>query len=174
MAIDKDYRQKSQDLFNKDNITLKDYKAGLLSLQKERKAKLQGLLTQQQKDEMVARNKKMSENRQVREAGQIERLKLRLNLSDDQIAKIKTGQANFQSQLQAIHGNDNLLPQQKREQMKDLMAKRNDTYKSVLTPDQYTQFEQLSRHRPDSGWHSHRMGGTRSGGSGPAGSEETK
>jgi hypothetical protein len=26
------------------------------------------------------------------------------------------------------------------------MAKRNDTYKAVLTPDQYTQFEQMHHH----------------------------
>jgi hypothetical protein len=32
--------------------------------------------------------------------------------------------------------------------MKALMAKRNDTYKAVLTPDQYTQFEKMSHHRP--------------------------
>jgi len=147
MAINKDYRQKSEDLFNQDNLTLKQYKAGLVALQKDKKDKLQALLTPQQKDEMAARRKRMTENAQVMEVARLERLKLRLNLSDDQVTKIKTGQEALHSQFKAIHENDNLLPQQKMEQMKALMAKRNDTFKAVLTPDQYTQFEKMSHHR---------------------------
>jgi hypothetical protein len=148
MAINKDYRQKSEDLFKQDNLTLKQYKAGLVALQKDKKDKLQALLTPQQKDEMAARHKRMTENAQVMEVARLERLKLRLNLSDDQVTKIKTGQEALHSQFKAIHENDNLLPQQKMEQMKALMAKRNDTFKAVLTPDQYTQFEKMSHHRP--------------------------
>lgn len=45
----------------------------------------------------------------------------------DQVAKIKTGNENLRSQARAIHENDN--------------------YKSVLTPDQYTQFEKMMSHR---------------------------
>ena len=156
-AINKDYRQKSADLYKQDNLTLKQYKAGLIALQKEKKTKLDGLLTQQQKDDMATRRKRMSENAQVMQVARLERLKLHLNLSDDQVAKIKAGQDGLRSQVKAIHENDNLLPQQKMEQMKALMAKRNDTYKAVLTPDQYTQFEQMSHHRGD------RSGGGRMG-----------
>ncbi|HEV3326429.1 MAG TPA: hypothetical protein VG052_12515 [Puia sp.] len=159
MAINKDYRQKSEDLFKQDNITLKQYKAGLITLQKEKKSKLQALLTPQQKDEIAARRKRMSENVQVMAAARLERLKLRLSLSDDQVAKIKAGQENLRSQFQAIHENDNLLPQQKREQMKILMTTRNETLKSVLTPDQYTKFQQMSHHRPGGPWQGHGFGG---------------
>lgn len=151
MAINKDYHQRSADLFKKDNITLKEYKAGLVALQKEKKNKLAALLTPQQKEEMAARRKRMSENAQVMAAARLERLKLRLNLSDDQVTKIKAGQENLRSQFKAIHENDDLLPQQKMEQMKTLMAKRNDAFKSVLTPDQYSQFEKMG-HRQFGGW----------------------
>lgn len=148
MAINKDYRQKTQDLFRQDNITLKQYKASLLALQKEKRDKLAALLTPEQKTEIAARRKRMDENRQVREVARLERLRLHLNLSDDQVAKIKASREDLHSQVKAIHENDNLLPREKMEQIKDLMAKRNDTYKSVLTPDQYTQFEKISHRRP--------------------------
>jgi len=147
MAINKDYHQKSEDLYKQDNLTLKQYKAGLVALQKEKKDKLAALLSPGQKTEIAARRKEMDENRQVREVARLEKLKLHLNLTDDQVAKIKAGQENLHSQAKAIHENDNLLPQQKMEQLKTLMAKRNDTYKSVLTPDQYTQFEKMSHRR---------------------------
>lgn len=143
MAINKEYRQKAADLYKQDNITLKQYKDGLIALNKDKKEKLAALLTQQQKDQLAARTKRMDENRQVMEAAHLERLKLNLNLTDDQVAKIKAGQENLHSQVKAIHENDNLLPQQKMEQMKALLAKRNDTYKSVLTPEQYSQFEKM-------------------------------
>ena len=159
MAINKDYRQKTADLFKQDNITLKQYKAGLIALQKEKKSKLQALLTPQQKEEIAGRRKRMSENVQVMAAARLERLKLRLSLSDDQVAKIKAGQESLRSQFQAIHENDDLLPQQKREQMKTLMATRNDTFKSVLTPDQYTKFQQMSHHRPGGPWQEHGFSG---------------
>src|SRR6185437_13660551 len=147
MAINKDYRQKAADLFKQDNLTLKQYKSGLLALQKEKKDKLAALLTQQQRDQQTAQRQRRSENMQVREAAHLERLKLRLNLTDDQIAKIKTGSAALHSQARAIRENDNLLPQEKMQQIRALMAKRNDTYRSVLTPDQYSQFEKMFHHR---------------------------
>jgi protein-disulfide isomerase-like protein with CxxC motif len=163
MVINKDYRQKSQDLYTQDNLTLKQYKAGLIALQKDKKAKLAALLTPQQKDQLAARRKRMDENRQVMQVAHLERLKLRLNLTDDQVARIKAGQENLHSQVKAIHENDNLLPRQKMEQMKTLLAKRNDTYKTVLTPEQYSQFEKMHGHghsRPGGFDHGgHRFGG---------------
>jgi Spy/CpxP family protein refolding chaperone len=146
MAINKDFKQRSEALFAQDNSTLKQYKAGLIALQKDKKAKLAALLTPQQKNEMAERRKRMTENIQVMEVARLERLRLHLNLTDDQVAKLKAGQENLRSQVKAIHENDNLLPREKREQMKALMAKRTDTYKSVLTPDQYTQFEKMHHH----------------------------
>ena len=147
MAINKDYQQKAADLYKQDNLTLKQYKAGLVALQKDKKSKMEALLTPQQKDQIAKRRKMMDENRQVAEAGHMERLKLRLNLTDDQVTKIKAGNASLRDQFKAIHEDDNLLPQQKMEQMKDLMAKRKDVFKSVLTPDQYSQFEKMFQHR---------------------------
>ena len=148
MAINKEYHQKSEDLFKKDNGTLKEYKAGLIALQKEKNAKTEALLTPAQKQETATRKKRMSENAQVMAVAQMERLKLRLKLSDDQVAKIKAGQESLHNQIKAIRDNDNLLPQQKREQMMSLMTKRNDIVKSVLTPEQQSQFEKMSHRRP--------------------------
>jgi len=147
MAINQEYRKKRADLYKQDNLTLKQYKAGLLTLEKEKKSKLSSLLTPDQKNELAANRKRMDENRQVREAAHLERLKLHLNLTDDQVAKIKAGNENLRNQARAIHESDNLLPEQKREQLQSLLVRRNDTYKSVLTPDQYTEFEKMMSHR---------------------------
>ena len=158
MTINKDYKQKSEDLFKQDNITLKQYKAGLIALQKEKKAKLQALLTPLQKDEVTLQHQKRESEGQLRADQRLEHLRQALKLTDDQVAKIKAGQENLHSQVKAIHENDNLLPQEKREQMKALLAKRNDTYKAVLTPDQYTQFEKMHHRGGPGGPMGHRQG----------------
>ncbi|HVV05261.1 MAG TPA: hypothetical protein VHC96_13615 [Puia sp.] len=159
MAINKEYHDKSAELFKKDNITLKEYKADLIALQKDKRSKTEALLTPQQKDQQARRKKMAEENRQVAEAAHMERLKLHLGLSDDQVAKIKAGQADLHTQIKAIHDNDNLLPQEKMEQMKGLMARRKDVFKSVLTPEQFSKFEEMS----------HKHGFGRDGRDGPGG-----
>jgi Spy/CpxP family protein refolding chaperone len=159
MSINKEYRQKRADLYKQDNLTLKQYKASLLALEKEKKARVQGIFTQQQKDEVAANRKKREENHLVREAAYMERLKLHLNLTDDQIAKIKTANEGMRAQAKAIHENDNLLPDEKREQMQTLMSKRNENFKTILTPDQYTQFQTMMSHHHGGGRGFQRDGG---------------
>jgi Spy/CpxP family protein refolding chaperone len=163
MAINKEYHDKSADLFKKDNITLKEYKAGLVALQKDRRSKTEALLTPQQKEQTARRKKMAEENRQVAEAGRMERLKLRLKLSDDQVSKLRAGQEGLRTQVRSIHENDNLLPQEKMEQMKGLMAKRKDVFKSVLTPEQFNQFEQMMQHKRGFGREGHEGSGGRPG-----------
>ena len=155
MAIKKEYHQKSADLFKQDNITLKQYKASLIALQKEKKAKLEALLTPLQKDQQAASHRLHDDKAQLMAGSRLERLRQALNLTDDQVAKLKTGQDNLRSQARAIHENDNLLPQEKRAQLKALMTTRNDSFKTILTPDQYTKFQQLPHHRPGGPWQGH-------------------
>jgi hypothetical protein len=152
MAFNKEYHQKAADLFKQDNITLKQYKAGLIALQKDKKAKMEALLTTLQKDELALQRKRRTDNAQLMADHRLERLKQSLSLTDDQVTKLKAGQDNLRTQAQAIHENENLLPQEKREQLKQLMASRNDNLKTVLTPDQYSKFQQMMTHRQPGGF----------------------
>ena len=141
MAINKDYQQKATDLFNKDNSTLREYKAGLIALQKDKKSKLQALLTPAQKDQIAKHRQQAKENAQVMAAARMERMKIRLDLSDEQTAKIKAGQEDLRSKAKAIVENDDLLPQQKRAQLKALANQRKDNFMAVLTPEQASKLQ---------------------------------
>jgi Spy/CpxP family protein refolding chaperone len=152
--INTDYHKKATDLFKNDNLTLRQYKAGLIALQKDKKSKMQALLTPQQKEQVAKGKQRMAENAQVMAAARMERLKIRLGLSDQQVATLKTKEEALRSQLKAIHENDDLLPQQKMEQFKELIGKRKEIIKSVLTPEQQTKFSEMEsaregrEHRP--------------------------
>jgi hypothetical protein len=143
MAINRDYQQKAADLFKKDNITLREYKAGLIALQKDKKSQLQALLTPAQKDQIAKRRQQAKENAQVMDAARMERMKIHLNLSDEQTAKIKAGQEALHNKAKAIMENDDLLPQQKREQLKALASQRKDNLMAVLTPEQASKLQSM-------------------------------
>ena len=146
-AINESYRKKSADLYKNDNLTLREYKSQLLALQKDRKAKMNALLTADQKTAIANWKKRADEHAQISAAARLERMKIRLNLTDLQTASIKSQQQMLRSQMLAIRENDNLLPEQKREQMRDLVSKQKDALKSVLTPDQLSQLESMHKQR---------------------------
>jgi len=146
-AINMDYRKKSADLYKMDNITLKEYKSQLLALQKGKKSKLQNILTPEQKNKMAEFKKKRAENAQVMGAAHLERMKIKLNLTEQQTATIKSQEQNLREQMRSIRENDNLMREQKMEQMDALIAKQKDAIKSVLTPEQQTQFESIHKQR---------------------------
>jgi Spy/CpxP family protein refolding chaperone len=78
-------------------------------------------------------------------AAHLERMKIKLNLTDAQAATIKTQQQNMRKQMQSIRENDNLMREQKMEQMKALFAKNKEAMKSVLTPEQFSQLENMHK-----------------------------
>lgn len=161
-AINTEFKRKQEDLYKQDNLTLGAYKAQLLALQKDRKSRTEALLTPDQKQEIAKSKQRASDNEQVMAAARLERLKLNLQLSDDQEAKIKSQEASFRAQLLSIRSNDDLLPDQKRDQMKALFDKQKDAMASILTPDQQAKLKQMhpEGHR-GGGWDRQGNGGGR-------------
>lgn len=145
-VINTDYSKKLSALQQNDNMSLGDFKKQSAALRKDRTQKIQALYTPEQKDRIAKGKKRMEDNMKVMAAARMERMKLNLDLKDDQIAKIKSQQENFRSQAKAIRQNDDLLPEQKREQFKGLMAQQKESIKSVLTPDQQSKFDSLHKH----------------------------
>ena len=148
-AINKEFHQKSADLYKQDNITLKEYKSRFLALQKEKKSKLGNLLTTEQKDQVEMHKKHAEENAQVMAAARLERMKIRLKLTDEQATAIKIKQQNLRVQIRTIRENDNLMSYQKKEQIMSLAAKQKDELKSILTPEQVSQLDSMHRKMPD-------------------------
>ncbi len=144
-VINEDFRKQAAALQKNDKISLGEYKTKLAALHKDHKTKLQSLLTDQQKDQIAQRKKNAEINAQVKSVAHLERMKLTLGLSEDQVAKIKANQSELHSKLKALHENETMLPEQKREALKSLMEQRKDVVKSVLTPEQQTKADSLKK-----------------------------
>lgn len=135
-AIREDFEQKLSKLNSNDKITLGDYKKQLASLEKERKNKLQGLLTTEQKEKIASAKQRAAENKQVRNAAMLERMKLQLNLQEEQVTKIKAMNEQLKQKALAIKNNDNMSSMDKKTKMKELFAERKSTIQTILTAEQ--------------------------------------
>jgi hypothetical protein len=144
-VINEDFRNQKLALEKNDKISLGEYKTKLASLKKDRKEKLLALLNDKQKNQIAEHKKNAVINAQVKNVARLERMKLTLGLSEDQVAKIKSHQSNLREKLKAIRENDALLPDQKKEEVKNLMAQRKDFIKTVLTPEQQIKADSLKK-----------------------------
>jgi protein CpxP len=67
----------------------------------------------------------------------------KLNLTDDQKAKIKPILENQSEQMKAVHNDASLSQEQKREKKKAIHESCRDQINAVLTPEQQVKFKQL-------------------------------
>jgi Spy/CpxP family protein refolding chaperone len=147
-AISQAYQEKYKQLKSNDKITMGEYKKQLAAIQKERKTKMDAILTTQQKDKIVQFKKQAEENAQVKNAARVERMKIRLDLKDEQVAKLKNIHSQMAQKMKTIRENDNLTMEDKKDKMKELAKERQEAVKALLTPEQV---EKMQSFKPKKG-----------------------
>ncbi len=146
-TINEDYHNKVEALEKDDNITLKDYRTQKASLEKERKDKFEALLTPDQKNKIEQDKKKMHERMKMMADRRMQKMKTDLNLSDDQVVKIKEQREGMMQQAMAIKNDSTLSQEQKREQFMTLRKTFKENMNSILTPEQIKKREELRNNR---------------------------
>lgn len=149
-TINKDYQEKVQKLRSNDKITMGEYKKQLAGIQKDRKTKMQALLTTEQKNRIAEAHKRKAENRQVQAAAHLERMKIRLELKDEQVTKIKNLQTQLAGKAKAIKENDALTIEDKMYKMKELAKERKEAFAAILTPEQQEKMQQKNKRKEES------------------------
>jgi Spy/CpxP family protein refolding chaperone len=147
------YRKQATDL-NNQKLTSEERKTKFQALRKEQFGKMQSLLTAEQKAQMTAKRKEMG-GKGFRRGGKgfdrskgFEQMKTKLSLSDDQSAKLKANRDGFRDKMKAIHSDDKLSADQKKEQVKALAQQQRESMKAILTPEQ---MEKLKAGRKNKG-----------------------
>ena len=149
--INSNYHNKLTELKKHEEITVKEMKAQLNALHKDHKAQLQALLTPEQKDKLAKIKEDRMEMAKVNANARAEKLKIKLGLSDEQAGKLTTLRTDLVAKMKAVHTDNTLTQEQKREQFKSLVVAQKDQLKAILTAAQLQQLEQLKqqRHRRD-------------------------
>jgi len=146
-TINADFKSQMQTLNKQDQLTVKDWKAKKATLRTEHKSKIEALLTKEQKDQLA----KMKENRKMKgeKMGEkrMEMMKQHLGLSETQSAKIKELNSSFREKAKAIHDNQSLAKDQKKEQLTALRKENHEKMKSILTAEQLKKAEDMKKMR---------------------------
>jgi len=145
-AINDDFRKQAQELRKNDNITVKEQKDRFRALRDDHKTKMQSLLTSDQKTQL----EKMKQNRKAMhdidaKAG-MEKMKIRLGLSDAQVAQLEKNRTAFSGKMKALREDKSLSEDQRKQQVKELMKQRKDSMKSILTEEQLKKIQDRKPH----------------------------
>jgi Spy/CpxP family protein refolding chaperone len=142
------FHKQMEELKKNDNITVKEWKSRMETLRKDQKTKMQAILTPDQKtqiEKMKAEHKAMQE---IDAKARMEKMKLHLGLTDDQVGKINKNRTEMMEKMKALRENDKMDAEKKKEQMHDLMKKQKDEMKSILTEEQMKKFQEGHKQGP--------------------------
>ena len=145
--INAEFRKQMQELKKNDNITVKEFKSRKETIRKEQHQKVQSLLTPDQKAKLEQMKKDRITKGKERSAKGFENMKSKLNLSDEQVNKLKASHESFAAKAKEIRSNKSLTEDQKKEQFKALGEQRKEDAKSILTKDQLDKMQQMHKER---------------------------
>lgn len=141
------YQKQWMELNKNETITVKESRDKKAALRKEQKEKMMTILTPEQKTKLEQLKKEREVKHEAMAAKRLDKMKTKLNLSDDQFAKIKAGSETIHAKAKAIRENDQLSRTEKKEQLMALKAETQTNLKSILTPEQISKIEELKKNR---------------------------
>jgi periplasmic protein CpxP/Spy len=121
-AINEDSRKKMQELNKNESISVKEQRDRKAAIKKERKTKMDGLLTAEQKAKQIQLKADHKAKKEASYAKRLDKMKTNLGLSDEQVAKLKAQRAANHAKVEKIKNNESLSREQKK--------RANDGFKS--------------------------------------------
>ena len=151
-TLNEENRKQMSELKKNDNITVKEWRSKMEAQRKEHRAKVQGVLTEEQKAQLEKsrqeRNAKSQERSNTRpDSYRVEKMKTDLGLSDEQYGKLKSNQEAVEGKMKALRDDKSLNDENKKEQVKELRNKQKEDMKSILTEEQLKKWEEQKHQR---------------------------
>jgi Spy/CpxP family protein refolding chaperone len=140
------YKAKMEALRKDENITVKEMKARQKAIQDEQHAKMQALLTPEQKAKIAADRANMDSKRKGMDGQRAEMMKEKLGLSNEQAEKLKAQNQEVHSKIKAIQDNQSLSMEQKKAQINAVREASKAQRKSILTAEQLKMMEEMRKH----------------------------
>lgn len=141
------YKRQLQELNKNENITVKEFRDKKSALHKEQQAKMQSLLTPEQKTKMAQLKAEQKAKAEQHYAARMDKMKTKLNLSDNQVAKMKAQHAEMSAKLKAIKEDDKMDRVAKQEKLKALKSQMKEDRKKIFTPEQMQKMEEMKKGR---------------------------
>ena len=104
--------KKMRELNKKENITVKEMRDRKAAILKERKTKMDGLLTAELKNKIANLKAEQKLKKEEHYAKRMDKMKTHLNLTDDQVSKLKAQRSNIHIKAENIKNNESLSREQ--------------------------------------------------------------
>jgi len=147
-ALNEDYRKKMDELRKKDDILVKDWRNQMTELNKKHKEDMSALLSKEQKAQIERSKVERKKMAEIDANARMEKMKLRLDLNDDQMARIKKQRSETLEKRKAIHENRSDDMMKKREEMKTLIQKNKENMRSILNEEQLKKMKEMRKSTP--------------------------
>lgn len=145
--INEDFRKKMQDLNKNESITVKEYRDRKEQLHREHKAKLDGLLTAEQKARKESLKADRQKQRDAHYAQRLNRMQTALQLSDAQVSQLKAHRESMGAKMKALRENEKLSREERKQQMMALKEEAKAGREKILTPEQVKKMDELHKKR---------------------------
>ena len=146
-TLNEENRKQMSELKKNDNITVKEWRSKMDAQRKEHRAKVQNILTDEQKAQLEKSRQERAAMSLERSKTRMEKMKTDLGLSDEQYAKLKSNREAMVEKKKALREDKSLNDESKKEQAKELRNKQKEDMKSILTEEQLKKFEEQKHQR---------------------------
>ena len=147
-ALNEDYSKKMEELRKKDDILVKDWRNQMTELNKKLREEMSALLSKDQKAQIEKSKVERKRMAEIDANARMEKMKLRLDLNDDQMARIKKQRSETLEKRKAIHENSSRDVMKKRVEMKTLIQKNKENMRSILTEEQLKKMKEIRKPMP--------------------------
>jgi Spy/CpxP family protein refolding chaperone len=146
-SLNQDFRHRMADLNKKEDITVKSMRDQRAALIKEQRLAFQNLLTTEQKNKLEDMKKKNAERKQEMASRRLEKMKTKLNLSDDQTAKIKMLNDQFRENMKKFRQDKSTDRSVKKEELISVFQQHREDFEKILTPEQLSKMQEWKKEK---------------------------
>ncbi|MES2776637.1 MAG: hypothetical protein V4722_20840 [Bacteroidota bacterium] len=136
-----DFHQQLKALESNENQTVKQLRDQKAALAKSQKAKMESILTTDQKAKFSEMKEKGRQKHQEHSAMHFDKMKQELNLTENQVTSLKKSQETTKNKMKALRENDQMDRVAKREQMKAIHNEMKQNFERVLNKEQKEKLE---------------------------------
>lgn len=133
------------DLKKDGKITLKDYTAKKEALRKTQREQMESVLTPEQKAQWAKNKSERKTQHKMNGSKKLDKMKASLNLSDEQVAKLKANHEAGHAKMNAIKDNAALSKVDKKTQLMAIRQEQKESLKQILTPEQFNKMEEKKK-----------------------------
>jgi Spy/CpxP family protein refolding chaperone len=146
-SISGDFHQKMAALNKDESITVKEMKDRRAAIAHDYHLAFQNILTQEQKDKLAAMHRKNEEKRKMMAERRLDKMKAKLNLSEEQTAKIRTINEKYRDQFKKYFTMDGNDRSSRKDQLIGLRKQQREDIQAILNPDQQKQLDEWKKNK---------------------------